>query len=71
MKSKQMFRNIKKGIEEKTEDISMTTNTSMVCPHLDICVQFWSFRLKKYVLGGEKVHIIATRMIQRYGTASV
>lgn len=66
-----MFRNIKKGIEEKTEDISMTTNISIVCPHLDICVQFWSSHLKKYVLRGEKVQIIATRMIQRYGTASV
>ena len=66
-----MFRNIRKGIEEKTEDNSMTTNTFMVCPHLDSCVQFWSSHLKKYVLRGEKVQIIATRMIQRYGTASV
>jgi len=66
-----MFRNVRKGIEEKTEAIIVTTNMFMVWPHLHSCVQFWSSHLKKHVLKVEKAQRMVIKMIQSYRTASL
>lgn len=37
---------------------------SMVCPHLEYCMQFWSSQLKKDILEMEEVQRRATKMIK-------
>ncbi|CAM5097662.1 unnamed protein product [Natator depressus] len=55
---------IKKGIENKTENILLPLYKSMVCPHLEYWVQMWSPHLKKDILALEKVQKRATKMIR-------
>ncbi|CAM5108054.1 unnamed protein product, partial [Natator depressus] len=55
---------IKKGIENKTETILLPLYRSMVCSHLEYCIQMWSPRLKKDILALEKVPKRATKMIR-------
>ncbi|CAM5105037.1 unnamed protein product [Natator depressus] len=55
---------IKKGIENKTENILLPLYKSMVRPHLEYCVQMWSPRLQKDTLALEKVQKRATKMIR-------
>uniref|UniRef100_A0A8C3H706 Reverse transcriptase domain-containing protein n=1 Tax=Chrysemys picta bellii TaxID=8478 RepID=A0A8C3H706_CHRPI len=46
-KANRMLGIIKKGIENKTENILLPLYKSMVCPHLEYCVQMWSLISKK------------------------
>ncbi|CAM5150171.1 unnamed protein product [Eretmochelys imbricata] len=46
-KANGMLRIIKKGIENKVENILLPLYKSMVRPHLEYCVQMWSPQLKK------------------------
>ncbi|CAM4712428.1 unnamed protein product [Lepidochelys kempii] len=41
-KANRMLGIIKKGIDNKTENITLPLYKSMVCPHLEYCVQMWS-----------------------------
>uniref|UniRef100_A0A452HI16 Reverse transcriptase domain-containing protein n=1 Tax=Gopherus agassizii TaxID=38772 RepID=A0A452HI16_9SAUR len=63
-KANRMLGIIKKGIENKTENILLPLYKSMVCPHLEYCVQMWSPHLKKDILALEKVQKRATKMIR-------
>ncbi|CAM5134922.1 unnamed protein product [Natator depressus] len=55
---------IKKGIDNKTENIILPLYKSMVRPHLEYCVQMWLPHLKKDILELEKVQKRATKMIR-------
>ncbi|XP_074849472.1 BBSome complex member BBS7 isoform X2 [Carettochelys insculpta] len=55
---------IKKGIDNKTKDIILPLYKTMVCLHLEYCVQTWSPHLKKDILALEKVQKRATKMIR-------
>ncbi|CAM4622379.1 unnamed protein product [Lepidochelys kempii] len=55
---------IKKGIDNKTEDILLPLYKSMVRPHLGYCMQTWSPHLEKGILELEKVQKRATKMIK-------
>ncbi|CAM5132666.1 unnamed protein product [Eretmochelys imbricata] len=63
-KANRMLRIIKKGIENKLENILLPLYKSMVRPHLEYCVQMWSPHLKKDILALEKVQRRATKMIR-------
>ena len=54
-KANRMLGIIKKGIENKTKNILLLLYKSMVCPHLEYCVQMWPPHLKKDILALEKV----------------
>ncbi|CAM4508925.1 unnamed protein product [Caretta caretta] len=49
-KANRMLGIFKKGIDNKTENIIMPLYKSMVCPHLEYCVQIWLPHLKKDIL---------------------
>ncbi|CAM4639967.1 unnamed protein product [Lepidochelys kempii] len=55
---------IKKGIDNRTENIIFPLYKSMVRPHLEYCVQMWSPHLKKDLLELEKVQKRATKIIR-------
>ncbi|CAM5171781.1 unnamed protein product [Natator depressus] len=55
---------IKKGIDNKTENIILPLYKSMVPPHLEYCIQIRSPHLKKDILELEKVQKRATKMIR-------
>ncbi|CAM5122732.1 unnamed protein product [Eretmochelys imbricata] len=55
---------IKKGIENKMENILLPLYKSKVRPHLEYCIQMWSPHLKKDILALEKVQKRATKMIR-------
>ncbi|CAM5145241.1 unnamed protein product [Eretmochelys imbricata] len=63
-KAKGMLGIIKKGIENKTENLLLPLHKSMVRPHLEYCAQMWSPHLKKDILALEKVQKRATKMIR-------
>ncbi|CAM5102996.1 unnamed protein product [Eretmochelys imbricata] len=63
-KANAMLGIIKKGIENKTENILLPLYKSMVCPHLEYCVQMWSPHLKKDILALEKVQKRETKMFR-------
>ncbi|CAM5124383.1 unnamed protein product, partial [Natator depressus] len=63
-KANRMVGIIKKGIENKTENILLPFYKSMVHPHLEYCVQMWSHHLKKDILALEKFQKRATKMIR-------
>ena len=58
---------IRKGIENKTANIILPLYKSMVRPHLEYCVQFWSPHLQKDIVEMEKVQKRATKMITGLG----
>ncbi|CAM4653692.1 unnamed protein product [Lepidochelys kempii] len=62
-KANRMLGIIKKGIENKMENILLPLYKSMVCPHLEYCIQMWSPHLKKDIVALEKVQRRATKMI--------
>uniref|UniRef100_A0A8C3T7M5 Zinc finger CW-type PWWP domain protein 1 n=1 Tax=Chelydra serpentina TaxID=8475 RepID=A0A8C3T7M5_CHESE len=66
-----MLGTIRKGLDNKTEDIIMPLSKSMVHPRLEYCAQIWSPHLKKDILELEKMQRRATKMFKAYGTASV
>ncbi|CAM5152026.1 unnamed protein product [Natator depressus] len=63
-KANRMLGIIKKGIDNKTENIILPLYKSMVHPHLDYCVQMWLPHLKKDTLELEKVQKRATKIIR-------
>ncbi|CAM5165838.1 unnamed protein product [Natator depressus] len=63
-KANGMLEIIKKGIENRTENIMLPLYKSMVRPHLEYSVQIWSPHLKKDILELEKVQKRATKMIR-------
>ncbi|CAM4413494.1 unnamed protein product, partial [Caretta caretta] len=63
-KANRMLGIIKKGIENKTVNILLPLYKSMVCPHLEYCIQKWFPHLKKDTLALEKVQRRATKMIR-------
>uniref|UniRef100_A0A8C4XYG1 Reverse transcriptase domain-containing protein n=1 Tax=Gopherus evgoodei TaxID=1825980 RepID=A0A8C4XYG1_9SAUR len=63
-KANSMLGIIKKGIENKTENILLPLYKSMVHPHLEYCVQMLPPHLKKDILALEKVQKRATKMIR-------
>ena len=63
-KANAMLGVIRKGIENKSAGIIMPLYKSMVRPHLEYCVQFWSPHLKKDIIALEKVQRRATKMIK-------
>ncbi|CAM4594941.1 unnamed protein product [Lepidochelys kempii] len=52
---------IKKGIDNKTENITLPLYKYMVHPHLEYCVQMWLPHRKKDILELEKVQKRATK----------
>ena len=69
-KANSMLGVIKKGVENRTANIIMPLYKSMVRPHLEYCVQFWSPHLKKDIVELEKVQKRATKMITGLGHLS-
>uniref|UniRef100_K7GG65 Reverse transcriptase domain-containing protein n=1 Tax=Pelodiscus sinensis TaxID=13735 RepID=K7GG65_PELSI len=63
-KANRMLGNIKKGIENKTQNILLSLYKTMVRPHPEYCVQLWSPHLKKDILALESVQKRATKMIR-------
>ena len=63
-RANRMLGMIRKGMENKTKDIIMPLYRSMVRPHLEYCVQFWSPYLKKDIALLEKVQRRATKMVK-------
>ena len=53
-KANSMLGIIRKGTENKTASIMLPLQKSMVRPHLEDCVQFWSTHLKKGYYGAGK-----------------
>ena len=53
-KANAMLGIIRKGIENKSASIIMPLYKSLVRPHLEYCVQFWSPHLKKDIIALEK-----------------
>ena len=49
-KANSMLSIIRKGIENKTVRIILPVEKSMVRPHLEYCIQFWSPHLKKDII---------------------
>uniref|UniRef100_K7EXW6 Reverse transcriptase domain-containing protein n=1 Tax=Pelodiscus sinensis TaxID=13735 RepID=K7EXW6_PELSI len=63
-KANRMLGIIRKGIENKTQNILLPLYKTMVRPHLEYCVQMWSPHLKKDILALERVQKRATKMIR-------
>uniref|UniRef100_A0A8C3SIE1 Uncharacterized protein n=1 Tax=Chelydra serpentina TaxID=8475 RepID=A0A8C3SIE1_CHESE len=63
-KANRMLGIIRKGIDNKTENILLPLYKSMVRPHLEYCVQMWSPHCKKDLLELEKVQKRATKMMR-------
>ena len=55
---------VRKGIENKTANTILPLYKSMVRPHFEYCVQFWSPHLKKDIIELEKGQKRATKMIK-------
>uniref|UniRef100_K7F0M2 Reverse transcriptase domain-containing protein n=1 Tax=Pelodiscus sinensis TaxID=13735 RepID=K7F0M2_PELSI len=63
-KANRMLGIIRKGIENKTQNILLPLYKTMVRPHLEYCVQMWSPHLKKDILALERVQKRAAKMIR-------
>uniref|UniRef100_K7F1Z4 Reverse transcriptase domain-containing protein n=1 Tax=Pelodiscus sinensis TaxID=13735 RepID=K7F1Z4_PELSI len=63
-KANRMLGIIRKGIENKTQNILLPLYKTMVHPHLEYCVQMWSPHLKKDLLALERVQKRATKVIR-------
>ena len=63
-KANSMLGIIRKGIENKSASVILPLYKSLVRPHLEYCVQFWSPYLQKDIMEMEKVQRRATGMIR-------
>lgn len=68
-----MLGNIRKEIENKTENINMSLYKSMVSPLYKYCMQFWTPHLKKDMIELQKVHRKTMKGRERgiYGMVSI
>ena len=62
-KANKILSYISKSIEYKSKDVITKCYNSLVRPHLEYCVQFWSPYLKQDILLLEKIQKRATKMI--------
>ena len=63
-KANSMLGIIRQGIDNEIASIILPLHKSMMQPHLEYCVQFWSPHQKKDVMELGKVQKRATKMIQ-------